>query len=91
MTNLNKEKEEIIYELVLSLNKGNSCYASERVEIAIEQYNRLLENGIITEWCEHDWKPKEYRYDSSTSTYEYEHICTKCGETKIGKFPFCND
>ena len=41
MTISNKTKEEIIYELVLSLNKGNSGYAHERVKYAIKQYEEL--------------------------------------------------
>lgn len=55
MTNLNKTREEIIYELVLSLNKGDSYYClngddgSPRVRLAIAQYNALIENGIIKE------------------------------------------
>ena len=56
MTNLNKTKEEIIFELVLSLNKGDSGYAtgygsddSPRVENAIIQYNALVKAGIIKE------------------------------------------
>lgn len=47
MTNLNKTKEEIIYELVLSLNNGNCCYANERVKIAVSQFNELVDNGYI--------------------------------------------
>lgn len=46
-TNLGKTKEEIIYELVLSLNKGN--YGWDRVETAISQYNKLVQLGIIEE------------------------------------------
>lgn len=49
MTNLNKNREEIIYELLLSLNNGNSCCADERVELAIAQYDSLVKNKIITE------------------------------------------
>lgn len=49
VTNLNKTKEEIIYELVLSLNQGSSSYASDRVNIAVIQYNKMVENGIIKE------------------------------------------
>lgn len=49
MTNLNKTKEEIIYELVRSLNQGNCSYASDRVDIAVIQYNKMVENGIIKE------------------------------------------
>lgn len=49
MTNLNKTKEEIIYELVLSLNKGDSYYVDCRVDVALSQYNKLVEKGIIKE------------------------------------------
>ena len=49
MTNLNKTREEIIYEIVLSLNSGNISYPKERVRIAIDQYNVLVNNGIISE------------------------------------------
>lgn len=54
-TNLGKTKEEIIYELVLSLNKGDSHYcldaagASPRITLAIEQYKALKNKGIIIE------------------------------------------
>ena len=54
-TNLGKTKEEIIYELVLSLNKGDSYCAYEygdaspRIELAIAQYNNLKHKGIIIE------------------------------------------
>jgi hypothetical protein len=47
MTNLNKTKEEIIYELVLSLNKGNCGYSGDRVDMAIRQYNSLVNFGLI--------------------------------------------
>lgn len=46
-TNLGKTKEEIIYELVLSINKGN--YEGYRIDKAISQYNELVANGIIVE------------------------------------------
>lgn len=55
MTNLNKTREEIIYELVLSLNKGDSYHAtlnyeaSPRINLAIEQYNFLVDRGIVIE------------------------------------------
>lgn len=49
MTNLNKSKEEIIYELVLSLNKGDSYYVNQRVDVALEQYNKLVEKGVVKE------------------------------------------
>lgn len=46
-TNLGKTKEEIIYELLISLNRGNSGYAYERVQKAIDQYQKLVSAGII--------------------------------------------
>ena len=87
MTNLNKEREEVIYELLLSLNNGNTGHSSARVELAINQYNDLIKNNIITEWCEHDWEHK-FKYDINTTTYQYECTCSKCGETKISEYPF---
>lgn len=42
-------KAKIIIDLVCSLNKGNSGYIDERVRYAIEQYNKLVEAGIIVE------------------------------------------
>lgn len=49
MTNLNKTKAEIIFELLLSLNKGNTSYSGDRVELAIRQYYDLVQKGIIKE------------------------------------------
>ena len=57
MTNLNKTKEEIIFELVLSLNQGDSGYitrssgqtAAPRIELAMAQYDALVHNNIIWE------------------------------------------
>ncbi len=49
MTNLNKTKEEIIFELLLSLNKGDCRYAEDRVGIALSQYEDLVEEDIIKE------------------------------------------
>ena len=88
MTNLNKEKEEIIYEILLSLNNGNSCCVDERVEIAVEQYNELIKNGIIVEWCCHDWQLVEGHYSHPTMCDEHLFKCSKCGETEIRDFPF---
>jgi hypothetical protein len=42
-------KEEIILQLVLSLNRGNSGCAYDRVSYAIAQYDRLVAAGIIKE------------------------------------------
>ena len=55
MTNLNKTKEEIILELILSLNQGDSGYitrgstAAPRIELAMAQYDALVHNNIIWE------------------------------------------
>lgn len=56
MTNLGKTKEEIIYELTLSLNQGNVSYvyssdgtADYRIKLAMSQYIALKDNGIIVE------------------------------------------
>ena len=42
-------KAEIILELVKSLNMGNTCYYSDRVAMAIQQYDELVKRGIIKE------------------------------------------
>ena len=51
MTNLGKTREEIIYEIVLSLSKGNngSIDAVYRVNRAIEYYEELKRKEIIYE------------------------------------------
>ena len=51
-TNLGKTKEEIIYELLLSLNTGNSYYikgTDDRIWLAKYQYERLVDEGVIEE------------------------------------------
>lgn len=89
MTNLHKEKEEIIYELLLSLNNGNTCYVNDRVKLAISQYDELVENSVITEWCEHDWELIEQNFAPSTSNRDkYKWKCSKCGEVEIRQYPF---
>lgn len=42
---LEKEREEVILEILLSLNNGNCNYpdANSRVELAIEMYNVFIE------------------------------------------------
>ena len=42
-------KEEIILQLVLSLNRGNSGGAYDRVGFAVRQYEQLVERGIVKE------------------------------------------
>lgn len=52
MTNLRKTREEIIYELLLSLNQGKCSYdfqANQRIDLAIAQYDELVKKGIIKE------------------------------------------
>ena len=48
-TNLGKTREEIIFEILLSLNKGNSECVDYRVSNAIRQYNQLVKNGFVVE------------------------------------------
>lgn len=51
MTNLGKTKEEIIYEILLALSKGNVGYygADPRVNLAIKYYKKLEEEKIVYE------------------------------------------
>jgi hypothetical protein len=42
-------KEEIILKLVCSLNTGDSYFVDQRVNVAIEQYEKLVKKGIIKE------------------------------------------
>lgn len=42
-------KEDIIFQLLLSLNIGGSCYVQDRVWLAMQQYEKLKEYGIINE------------------------------------------
>lgn len=44
-----KTKAEIILELVISLNKGNSGYINDRVAYAIDQYYQLVRHDVIKE------------------------------------------
>lgn len=49
-TNLGKTKEEIIYELLLSLNAGDNYYVrstDDRIQLAKHQYERLVDEGVI--------------------------------------------
>lgn len=96
MTNLNKTREEIIYELVLSLNNGNVSYTDTRMELAIKQYNQLVQNGIIKnidktdsfnnrleeqqKECNHDWFPIETMQSPIGCTTKFK--CMKCGATE---------
>lgn len=55
MTNLGKSREEIIFELVKSLNQGDSLYVTRdglgtpRVDVAIRQYDAMVAAGIVVE------------------------------------------
>lgn len=51
MTNLNMTKEEIIYNFIIAINKGpaGGDPSSEIVCKAINEYNKLIEEGIIIE------------------------------------------
>ena len=49
MTNTGKTKAEIILDLVISLNTGDSGYINDRVPSAIYQYQQLVNAGIIEE------------------------------------------
>ncbi len=96
MTNLNKTREEIIYELVLSLNNGNVCYTNDRVMIAIDQYDELVKNGIVEKideadsfhsrlaerqkQCNHDWFPMETIQNPIGCVTKFK--CMKCGVTE---------
>lgn len=51
-TNLGKTKDEIIYELLLSLNAGDNYYVrstDDRIQLAKRQYARLVDEGVIEE------------------------------------------
>lgn len=63
MTNLYKTRENIIYELVLSLNKGSSGVLDSRVDTAIQQYNSMVKKGIIVEKDEDDEEDGCYEKD----------------------------
>lgn len=49
MTNIGKTKAEIILDLVLSMNRGDSLSAEVRVLYAEKQYNEMVAHGIIKE------------------------------------------
>lgn len=42
-------KEEIILQLVCSLNAGDSGYINDRVSYAVRQYEQLVERGMFKE------------------------------------------
>ena len=49
MTNIGKTKAEIILDLVLSMNRGDSMSVEVRVQYAERQYNDMVARGIIKE------------------------------------------
>lgn len=94
MTNLNKTREEIVYELLISLNHGNSSYVQDRVRLAIDQYDELVQRGIVKKLespyvkhlerqknCDHDWFPMKTVQMGMTCTTEFK--CMKCGITEV--------
>ena len=42
-------KADIILDLVLSLNRGNSGGVYDRVDFAVKQYESLVRHGVIQE------------------------------------------
>lgn len=73
---------------------GNSSYVNDRVELAINQYDNLVEKGIVKEDespykkylerqrnCNHDWFPMKTVQMGMTCTTEFK--CTKCGITEV--------
>lgn len=88
MTNLNKTRAEIIYEILLSFNKGDSCIPEDRVRLAVAQYTDLVNEKIIYEWCDHNWQPAGLYYSPSSMCNEYKFECTKCGKIKTEMAPF---
>ena len=57
MTNIGKTKAEIIFDLVLSMNRGGCGTIADRPYYAIEQYERLVKKGIIVEEAKTDELP----------------------------------
>ncbi len=88
MTNLNKTREEIIYELALSLNKGDTYAPEDRVRIAVAQYADLVNEKIITEWCDHNWMLTGHCHSHEYMCDQYTFKCSKCGKIDIRECPF---
>ena len=42
-----KIKNQIIFDILISLNQGSCSYTGSRVNEAIKQYNELVERGIV--------------------------------------------
>lgn len=49
MTNLNKTKAELVFEMLLSLNASGRTPHCGNVSIAITQYDMLVKEGIVKE------------------------------------------
>ena len=43
------KKEQIILELIKSLNQGNTSDYQDRVKMALKQYEQMVDYGIIEE------------------------------------------
>lgn len=41
------DRSQIILQLLCSLNQGNTGYSTDRVDVAIQQYNQLVDKDII--------------------------------------------
>ena len=42
-------KQQIILDILKSMNMGNCSYSGDRVREAVLQYNKLVERGILSE------------------------------------------
>lgn len=67
-TNLGLTKEEIIFELLKSVNQGDKCAYHDplvydfRVDIAVRQYEYMVELGIIKEEPEPTGFQSQYNF-----------------------------
>ena len=41
------DRIQIILQILCSLNQGNTGYSNDRVDVAIRQYNQLVDKEII--------------------------------------------
>ena len=41
------DRSQIILQILCSLNQGNTGYSTDRVNVAIQQYNQLVDKDII--------------------------------------------
>lgn len=42
-----EERSQIILQILCSLNQGDFGYSADRVDVAIQQYNQLVDKDII--------------------------------------------